>query len=120
MKKHLLILSLLLSPFSVVLHGQAVSTKAEIGDTVQAKQETIEVKQVSRIWRIQADANGDLVIFFELVAIFPDGQEVRLATTSTSRSILTAADLLEPIEKAARAWLAEDQQAAAEAALQGK
>jgi len=89
------------------------AARKDIGATVEEKKETVEVTQVSRIWRIQADADKTITVFFERVAIFPDGKEVLLGHSSATRPVDTAAGPLEQIEKLARTWLAEDQAAEA-------
>lgn len=91
----------------------AQETRKEIGDVLPKKTEIIEVVQASRIWRIQADANGSITVFFETVAKFPDGTEVKIASTSTSRRVDAAESPLRAIEKLARTWLDEDEAAKA-------
>jgi predicted membrane-bound mannosyltransferase len=110
MKKPFLLLLL-----AVAALAMAQDVRKDIGDRVQVKTENVEVKHSSRIWRIQADANGTVTVFFEIVAVFPDGTETKISSTSTSRPIESASAPLGALEKLARSWLAEDETAAASA-----
>lgn len=86
----------------------ALAAREEIGDPVEKPKQTVDVVEVSRVWRVQADADGQATVFFETVRRFPDGTEVLLARSSTSRPVLLASAPLDAIEKLARAWAAED------------